>query len=118
MQVERLLTLRGLHTRRRPVRQQLPALLGILEISDHDLFENLLMHRRILQRAEDFDAPVEVARHHVGGRDIHSSFCAGQPLSHPEAVDSAMFEKTADDRFDADMLRKSGYAGPQAANAA
>src|SRR3979490_1140049 len=96
----------------------MPALFGILEIRDHDLLENLLMHRGILQRAEDFDTPVEVARHHVGGRDIHSSFCAWQALSHPEAVDSAMFEEAADDRFDPDVLRKAGNAGPQAANSA
>src|SRR5882724_11341046 len=76
------------------------------------------MHRGILQWAKDFDAPIEVARHHVGRRDIHSSFCAWEALSHPEAVDSAMFEETADDRLDADVLRESGNAGPQAAYSA
>src|ERR1700692_2374067 len=76
------------------------------------------MHRGILQRTKDFGTPVEVAWHHVGGRDIHSSFCTGETLSHPEAIDSAVLEETADDRFDADVLRKSRYARPQAANSA
>src|SRR5260221_9710040 len=100
------------------MRQYLTYLLGILEIRDHDLLENLLMHRRILQWTKNFDAPIEVARHHVGRRDIHSSFCTRQALSHPEAVDSAMFEETADDRFDADILGKPGNAWAQAADSA
>src|SRR6185503_9225957 len=95
-----------------------PALLGILQVRDHDLFENLLMYRRILQRTEDFNTAVEVPRHHVGGRDIHSRFRAGQALTHTKAVDPAMFEEAADDRLDPDIFRKPRYARPQAADAA
>src|SRR6185503_5418698 len=95
-----------------------PALLGILQVRDHDLFENLLMYRGILQWTEDFDAAVEVPRHHVRGRDIHSRLRAGQALPHTKAIDSAVLQEAADDGFDADVLGKPGNARPQAADAA
>src|ERR1700753_3168292 len=76
------------------------------------------MHRGILQRTEDLDTAVEVARHHVGRGDIHSRFGARQALSHPEAVDSAVLEEAADDWFDANVLGEAGNAGAQATDAA
>src|SRR4029078_2966539 len=115
-EIVRLVVYLSLHACRGPVLQQLPALLGILQVRDHDLFENLLMYRRILQWTEDFDAPVEVPRHHVGRRDIHSRFRAGQALTHTKAVDPAVLEEAADDRLDPDIFRKACYAGPQAAD--
>src|SRR4029078_750636 len=116
-EIVRLVVYLSLHACRGPVLQQLPALLGILQVRDHDLFENLLMYRRILQWTEDFDPAVEVPRHHVGGRDIHSRFRAGQALTHPKAVDPAVLQEAADDRFDPDILGKSWNARSQAADA-
>ena len=74
------------------------------------------MHCGILQRTEDLDTAIEVARHHVGRGDIHSRFRTRQALAHSEAIDSAVFEEAADDRFDADIFRKPRYARSQAAN--
>src|SRR5262245_47138853 len=42
VQIERLVAFRGLHTCRRTIRQQLPALLIVLQVGDHDLVQNLL----------------------------------------------------------------------------
>src|SRR5258707_10191177 len=64
LRVERLFARRDLDTGRRAVRQQRPALLVVLEIGDHDLIEHLLMDGGIEDRAQRFDAPLEIARHH------------------------------------------------------
>src|SRR6185369_13300981 len=68
--VERLIARRGLYARRTAVRQELPALLVVLEIGHHDLAEHLFVHRRIEDRAQHLDATVEIARHHVGRGDV------------------------------------------------
>src|SRR3569833_4549411 len=65
--VERLFARRGLYARRGPVRQDLPALLVVLEIRRHDLAEHLLVHRRNLDRAQGLVAVVVFARLLVGG---------------------------------------------------
>src|SRR5690242_8792240 len=65
--VERFLARRRLYARRGPVRQDLPALLIVLEIGHHDLPQHLLVHRGVEDRAQSLDAAVEIARHHVGG---------------------------------------------------
>src|SRR3954454_10198925 len=57
--VERFFARRGLDTHRGAVGQEVPALLVILEIRQHDLVEHLLMHRRIENRAQNLDAAVE-----------------------------------------------------------
>src|SRR5450631_1917443 len=43
--VERFLARRGLYARGTAIRQELPALLIVLEIGRHNLAENLLVHR-------------------------------------------------------------------------
>ena len=63
--VEELFARGRLYARGTAVGQELPALLIVLEIRHHDLTEDLLMHGSIEDRAQHFDAPVEVARHHV-----------------------------------------------------
>src|SRR5471032_1122830 len=73
--IERLLTVRGLNTDRRPIRQELPTLLVILEVCGHDLVEELFMHRRIENRAQHLDSAVEIARHHIGGGNIDRGLC-------------------------------------------
>src|SRR5471032_2638326 len=65
--VEGFLARRGLYARRTSVRQELPALLIILEIRGHNLPQNLLVHCGIENRRQDLDPPIEVARHHIGG---------------------------------------------------
>src|SRR3954454_3889821 len=47
VRIEGLFPRRGLYARGTAVRQELPALLIVLEIRDHDLIEYLFMHRRI-----------------------------------------------------------------------
>src|SRR6478609_5599848 len=74
------------------------------------------MHGRVLQRTQDFDTAIEIARHHVGRRDIYRGLRAWQAMAHAEAIDAAMFEETADNRLDADILRQAGHARPQAAD--
>src|SRR5260370_4916541 len=61
MGIERLLTGCGLYARRGAVRQELPALLVVLEIGHHDLAEHLLVHGRMQHREDDLDQRVELA---------------------------------------------------------
>src|SRR5579862_2625010 len=61
--VEGLLARRWPDPGRGPVRENLPALFVVLQIGHHDLIEHLLVHGRIEDRANHFDAAVEVARH-------------------------------------------------------
>src|SRR5476649_1304322 len=70
MGVEGFLARRGLYARGTAIRQELPALLVILEIRGHNLAENLLMHGSVENRAQHLDPAVEIARHHVGGGNI------------------------------------------------
>src|SRR5450631_4610720 len=116
--VERFLALRGLYARGTAVRQELPALLVILEVCGHDLAEHLLVHGRIENRAKHFDPAVEIARHHVGGGNIDRRLGVRQAVAGAEAIDAAMLEKASQDRFDADVLRQDRQARPQAADAA
>src|SRR5947209_6885681 len=118
MGIERLLTGCGLYARRGAVRQELPALLIVLEIGHHDLVEHLLVHGRIEHRAQHLDATVEVARHEVGGGDVDRGLRVWQRMPGPEAIDPAVLEKAADDRLDPDAIGQSRHRGSQAANAA
>ena len=89
----------GHDARRRTITAELPALLVVLEIGDHDLVEHLFVHRRIEDRAQHFDATVEIARHHVGRRNVDRRFRMRQAMPGAEAIDAAVFEEAADDRF-------------------
>src|ERR1700693_547458 len=53
--IERLFARRRLDTRRGTVGQEGPALLVVLEISDHDLVEHLLVHGGIEDRTQRLD---------------------------------------------------------------
>ena len=64
--VEELFARGGLYARGTAVGQELPALLIVLEIRHHDLAEDLLVDGGIEDRAQHFNTPVEIARHHVG----------------------------------------------------
>src|SRR5919107_2206153 len=55
--VEGFFARRRLYAHRTAVRQELPALLIVLEVGDHDLAEHLLVHGRIVDRADHLDAP-------------------------------------------------------------
>src|SRR6266568_4714360 len=118
VRIERLLAGRGLYARRGAVRQELPALLVVLEIRHHDLVEHLLVHGRIEHRAQYLDAAIEVARHEVGGGNVDGSLRVRQRMAGPEAIDPAVLEEAADDRFDPDALGQSRHSRPQAADAA
>src|SRR5215470_390537 len=88
--IERLLAGGGLYAHRGAVWQEPPALLVVLEIGDHDLAEHLLVHGRIENRAQHFDAAVEVARHQVGGGDVDGRARVRQAVPGAEAEDAAM----------------------------
>src|SRR5215475_11549851 len=60
-----------LYARGTAVRQELPALFVVLEIRDHNLTENLFVHRGIENRAQDLDTAVEIAGHHVSRGNIN-----------------------------------------------
>src|SRR5665647_1959230 len=79
--VERFLARRGLYARRTAVRQELPALLIILEIRHHNLAENLLVHGGVENRAQYLDPAVEIARHHVGGGNIYRRLRVRQQMA-------------------------------------
>src|ERR1700730_13744897 len=102
VRIEGLLARCGLYARRGAIRQELPALLVILEIGHHDLVEHLLVHRRIEHRAQYLDAAIEIARHEIGGRDVHGRLGVRQRVARAEAIDAAVLEKAADDRLDPD----------------
>ena len=103
---------------RTAVRQDRPALLVVGKVGDHDLAENLLVHRRIEDRHHRLDPPVEVARHHVGRADIDQRLRRRQAVAVAEAEDAGVLEEAADDRLDPDVLGKPRNARPQAADAA
>src|SRR5262245_387202 len=102
VRIEGLLARRRLYARRGPIRQDLPGLLVILEIGDHDLVQNLLVHGRIENRAHRLDPAVEVARHQVGRRDVDRGLRVRQAVPVAEAIDAAVLEEAADNRGDAD----------------
>ena len=118
MGVEGFFARRGLYARGTAIRQELPALLVILEIGDHNLAENLFVHGGIENRTQDLDPAVEIAWHHVGGRNINRGLRMRQRMAGPETVDAAMLQETSDDRFDADIFGQPRHARPQTADAA
>jgi len=94
-----------------------PALFAVDQIGDHHLVQNLVMHGRIFDRGQEFNAPVEVARHPVSRTDIDFGTVIGQRLAIAEHGNAAMLQKTADHRLDPDMLRHARHAGAQATDA-
>ena len=64
--VEELFARGRLYARGTAVGQELPALLIVLKVRHHDLAQDLLVHGGIKDRAQHLNAPVEIARHHIG----------------------------------------------------
>src|SRR5260221_460634 len=116
--VEGFLARGGLYARGTAIRQDLPALLIILEIRDHNLAEDLLMNRRIENRAQNFNAPVEITGHHVGRRNINRRFRMRQRVASTKAINPTVFEEATNNRFDADVFGQSRHSRTQATNAA
>jgi hypothetical protein len=104
MGVEELLARGGLYARGTAIGQELPALLVILEVRDHDLAENLLVHGGIENRRQDLDTPIQVARHHVSGGNINRGFRVRQRMTCAKAINTAVFEEPAYDGFDPDIV--------------
>src|SRR3546814_11382470 len=88
----------GRCTRIAVIGSEIPALRLVLQGGDHDLVQNLFMHRRVLDRDQHLDAAVEVARHPVGRGDEQLGIGRGQSLAGTEADDTRMFEEAADQR--------------------
>src|SRR5262245_40949644 len=118
MGVEKLFARGGLYARGTAVGQELPALFVVLEVRDHDLAENLLMHRGIENRAQNFDTPVQVARHHVGGGNINRRFRMWQRVTRAEAIYTPVLEDPANDGFYSDIFRQIRNPRPQATDPA
>src|ERR1043166_7048854 len=116
--IEGLLAGGGLYAHRGPDWQELPALLVVLEVRDHDLAEHLLVHGRIENRAQHLDPAVEVARHQVGGGDVDRRARMRQAVPGAEAEDTAVLEEAADDRLDANAFGEPRHARTKAADAA
>ena len=74
--------------------------------------EQLGLQLRVLDRRDQLDPAVEVARHQVGGAHQNPRLLAAL-----EGVDARVLEEAADDRDDADVLRDPRHPGPQAADA-
>lgn len=81
-----------------------PGLRLVLQVMGHDFVQDLTMNRRILDRDQGFNTPVQIAGHPV--RRGYEDFCLGrrQIFSIREANDPAMLEKASDNAFDPDVL--------------
>ena len=79
-----------------------------------DLVEPRLV-LRVRHGHEHLDAPIEVARHPVGGADQEQRLAL---VAVGEADDARMLEVATEDRAHADVLAEPGHAGTQAADAA
>ena len=66
---------------------------------------------RVLDRGEDLDSPVEVARHQVGAPDE-----GREPVGRLERVDPAVLEEGAEDAPHGDALAETRHPGPQHAD--
>src|ERR1700733_3473367 len=91
---------------------ELPGVGGIGEAALEDV-EDLRPQLRVLDRDDQLDAAVEVARHQVDGADQDPGLGAAL-----EAVDARVLEEAADDRDDPYVLREARHPGPQAADPA
>ena len=100
-----------------PVRLKDPALGGVLEIGDHNLIQHLTVNRRILDGHQRFDAPIDVAGHPVGRRDVHIGFPRRQLMAVAKTGDARVLQKAPDNGFDLDVIAESGNPGPEPANA-
>src|SRR5215467_3045311 len=116
--VEWLFARGGLYARGTAIRQELPALLVVLEIRHHNLTENLLMNGRIQNRAQDLDPPIKIPRHHVRRGNVNRRFWMRQRVASTEAINTAVLEEPADDRFDADVFGQAWNSRTQTTNAA
>ena len=118
MGVERLFVRRRDNASRAAIGQDRPALFVVEEIRQHDLFEQLLVHRRVQDRRQRLDATIEIARHQIGRGNIELGLGRGQAVAGAEGIDAGVLEEAPDDRLDADVLRQARNARPQAADAA
>lgn len=103
--VERLFTWFRRNSAMRTVRQDLPALLIILQIGGHDLIEDLFMNGLIDDRSERLDAAVQIALHHIGGRNVNRSVARWKAMPLTETIDPGMLEKATYDALDGDIFR-------------
>ena len=111
MCVERLFALRRLDSFARAVRQDAETLLVIHQIGLHDLIEHVLVNRRVEQWNERLDASIQIALHEIGGRNEHPSLRTGQPMAGAKRVDPRMFQKSANDRLNSNVVGETGTPG-------
>src|SRR5262249_49096384 len=101
---ERFLAAREGKSLPRTVALKSPALQILSQIGDHDLIEDLPVHRWVRYGEHCLYAPFQVARHHVGRTDIDMGLIRWQPAASSEAVDACMFKKAPDDAFGPDVF--------------
>src|SRR5438046_6771635 len=94
-----------------------PALRGVAQVRDHDLVEHLTMHGLVIDRHQRLHAPIEIARHPVGGANEQFGLRRGQPLTVAEAYDAAVLEKAPDDALHSNVFGKPAYSWTQTADA-
>src|SRR4029077_6448946 len=103
----------SVHRSPRPdaVAAQLPRV-GVVDEGSIQGVRELVAVRRVLDRSDQLDPVVEVARHQVGGTDEDP-----QVVGTLEGVDPGVLEEAADDRDAADVPRHALDAWPQRADA-
>src|SRR5262245_23304885 len=107
VRVEGILPFRRRDPLRGAVRLYPPALLVVFEVGDHDLVQDLLVHRGVENRDHGFDTTIEIAWHHVRGADVDGGLRRWQPLAAPKTVNARVLEEAADDALDANIIGKA-----------
>src|SRR3954447_21875231 len=115
MSVEGFLAFGGMDAPARTVRQDIPALLVILQVGDHDLIQHLLMHGWIEDRTKRFDPPLEVTLHEIGGGDVEVGIRVREAFSIAERINARMLQEAPYDRFHPYVVRQPRDSRTQAA---
>src|SRR3984893_2007557 len=99
-------------------RRQAPALKGVAKVRHHDFVQHLAVYSGVFYRHQSLYAPVEIARHPIGGADEYLCAIRRQLVAVAETNNSLMLEKAPDDALDPDIVGEARDARPQTADAA
>ena len=81
---------------------------GIRQVSFEHRINEIARQTFVIDWEDDFDASVEIARHHVGAA---AKYLLGAAIA--EIIDATMFEKPSQNAVNADVFAQSGDAGAQ-----
>src|SRR6266446_2110997 len=111
--IKSLFTCHDRHALVRAIRLQLTRIDVVAQISLQNFIPQIAPQPGIVNRANDFDTAIEVTRHPVSAADI-DFFVAIVG----EIKDATVLEKAPNDAAHSNVLRKSGHARTQHADAA